>query len=58
MKTITKSNKKIIMVYYSLTLTFVIIGIYINEPRWYVIAVTFLLLAFFRKYRLIKNLKK
>ena len=58
-KTITKErNKKFIMVYYALALIFVSIGLYLKDPRWYVIAVAFLLLGMFRKYWLMKRLKK
>jgi len=57
-KTITKErNKKFIMAYYSLALIFVLVGLYLKQAEWYVIAVAFLLLALFRKYWLIKKLK-
>jgi len=57
-KTLTKErNKKFIIIYYALALIFVIIGIFIKDPRWYIIAVAFLLLASYRKYWLMKKLK-
>ncbi len=58
MKPVTKSrNKKTIIVYYSLALIFVSVGLYFKDPRWYIIAVAFLLLTLFRKYWLMKKLK-
>ena len=59
LKTATKAgNRKTIMVYYALALIFGSIGLYQNNSRWYVIAVVFLGLALFRKYWLMKKLKK
>ncbi|MCH8004395.1 MAG: hypothetical protein IH934_07250 [Nanoarchaeota archaeon] len=58
-KTLTKErNKKFIITYYTLALIFVFIGLFIKDPRWYIIAVAFLLLASFRKYWLMKRLKE
>ncbi len=57
-KTITQSrNKKFIIAYYSLALIFVGVGLYLNDSRYYIIAVVFILLASFRKYWLMKKLK-
>ncbi len=56
---ITKArNKKTIIVYYALALIFVLIGLYLKNPQWYVVAVAFLLGALFRKYWLMKRLKE
>ncbi len=57
-KTITKANnKKSIMVYYSLALIFVSIGLFTRKGTWYIIAIALMLLASFRKYWLMKRLK-
>jgi len=59
MKQITKAtNKRTIMVNYALTIIFISIGMYTNQSMWYVIAVVFLGFALFRKYWLMKRLKK
>jgi|TARA_B100000315_G_C14148580_1_gene394649 4-hydroxybenzoate polyprenyltransferase len=58
LKTLTKKrNKKIIIVYYVLALVFVSIGLYQDNPRFYIVAVVILGLALFRKYFLMKKLK-
>ncbi|MAE42156.1 hypothetical protein CMO93_00160 [Candidatus Woesearchaeota archaeon] len=58
LKTLTKErNRKIIIFYYILALVFVIIGLYQNNSRFYIIAVVILGLALFRKYFLMKKLK-
>ncbi len=58
MKPVTKEvNKKRIIIYYSLALIFASIGLYFNDPMWYVVGVTFILLALFRKFWLMKRLK-
>jgi len=58
-KTITKErNRKFIMVYYSLALIFVTIGVFLKNPQWYIIAVAFLILASIRKFVLMKKLKE
>jgi len=57
-KPITKQqNKKRIMIYYSLALIFVSIGLFRQNAQWYVVGIAFILLAFFRKYWLMKRLK-
>jgi len=59
MKQLTKSmNKRKIIVYYSLALIFVIVGLYLKDTKWYIIAVVFLGLAMFRKHWLHKKLEK
>ena len=50
-------NKKTIMIYYSLAIIFISIGLYQKNSIWYAVAVAFLLLALFRKYWLMKRLK-
>lgn len=58
-KTLTQErNNKFIKVYYALALIFIFIGLFIKDPRWYIIAVAFLLLASFRKFWLMKKLKE
>jgi len=58
-KTITKTkNRKFIIVYYVLALIFVIIGVFLKNPQWYIIAVVFLILASIRKFWLMKMLKE
>ena len=58
MKTITKEqSKKAIMVYYSLTIIFISIGLYTKQSMWYVVGVIFLALALIRKYWLMRRLK-
>lgn len=58
-KTLTKErNRKFIKIYYVLALIFIFIGLFIKDPRWYIIAVAFLLLASFRKFWLMKRLKE
>jgi len=57
-KPITKErNKKTIMVYYSLAIIFISIGLFTGHATWYVVAVTLLGLGLFRKYWLMKKLK-
>ena len=57
-KTLTKErNRKIIIIYYLIALVFAVIGLYGNKPRFYIIAVAFILLALFRKFWLEKKLK-
>jgi len=57
-KTLTKErNRKIIIIYYLIALVFVIIGLYGNKPRFYIIAVALFLLGLFRKFWLEKKLK-
>jgi len=51
-------NKKAIIIYYSIALIFVSIGLFTSNAQWYIIAVAFLSLAMFRKYWLMKKLKE
>jgi len=58
-KTLTKErNRKIIITYYLIALVFVVVGLYGNKPRFYIIAVAFIGLALFRKFWLEKKLKE
>ena len=58
-KTITKErNRKTIIIYYISALVFVIVGLYGNQPRFYIISIALLLLGLFRKYWLEKRLKE
>lgn len=58
LKTITKEkNKKTIIIYYLIALVLVIIGLYGNKPRFYILAVALFLLGLFRKFWLEKKLK-
>ncbi len=57
-KTTTKArNKKTIIVYYALALILALIGLYLKNAQWYIIAAVFLILAYLRKYWLMKRLK-
>lgn len=57
-KTLTKErNRKFIIIYYLIALVFVIVGLYGDNPRFYIIAVALILFAFFRKFWLEKRLK-
>ena len=59
LKPITKaSNKRTIIVNYSLALIFVSIGLFTSNATWYILAVVFMLLASVRKYFLMKRLKE
>ena len=59
LKSITKAkNRKTIMIYYSLALIFVSIGLFLKDSRWYILASAFLFIAMFRKYWLHKKLKE
>jgi hypothetical protein len=58
-KQITKErNRKTIMIYYSLALIFVSIGLFTGKGTWYVMAIVFMVLASLRKYFLMKRLKE
>ena len=57
-KTITKArNRKAIIVYYSLAVIFISIGIFTGRSTWYVVGAVALGSALFRKYWLMKKLK-
>ena len=57
-KTITKEkNKKFIIVYYTLALISVAIGLFTKNATWYVMAIAFIILASIRKFLLMKRLK-
>ena len=57
-KTATKArNKKTIIVYYALALILALIGLYLKNAQWYIIAAVFLILAYLRKYWLMNKLK-
>lgn len=59
LKPLTKQrNKKVIMVYFALSMFSAGVGLYYNNFRWYIIAVALLLLALFRKFWLMKKLKE
>ncbi|MCH8329541.1 MAG: hypothetical protein IIB81_04065 [Nanoarchaeota archaeon] len=58
-KTATKArNKKTIIWYYVLALILALIGLYLKNAQWYILAAVFLILAYFRKYWLMKRLKE
>ncbi|MBN4048993.1 hypothetical protein JYT91_00080 [archaeon AH-315-M20] len=46
-----------VVIYYVLALIFVSVGLFLDDTRWYIIAVVLLLLALFRKYWLMRKLK-
>jgi len=52
------TNKKTIMVYYSLAVILISVGLFTNKSTWYIMAVAFLGIALFRKYWLHKRLKE
>ena len=57
-KPITKErNRKFIIVYYTLALIFVSIGLFTKNATWYVMAIAFIILASIRKFLLMKRLK-
>ena len=57
-KTTTKArNRKTIIVYYVLALILALIGLYLKNAQWYIIAAVFLILAYLRKYWLMNKLK-
>lgn len=57
-KTTTKArNRKTIMIYYVLALILALIGLYLKNAQWYIIAAVFLILAYLRKYWLMNKLK-
>jgi len=57
-KTLSKQrNSKIIVFYYILSLVFALIGLYKQNPRFYIIAAVLLMLAVVRKYWLMGKLK-
>ena len=57
-KPITKErNRKTIMVYYALAVILIGVGLYTEQLKWYIMAATFLGVALFRKYWLMKRLK-
>lgn len=59
MKPITKPpNKADIITLYIIALITALFGIYYNRPFFYVVTVVLILLALFRKYWLMKKLKK
>ena len=43
------------MIYYSLALIFVGAGLFLNDSRWYIIAVAFYFIALFRKHLKIED---
>ena len=58
-RSIKARNKRKIIIYLSLALIFIIIGMYNNNDlRWYILAVVLIILVLFRKYWLMKRLKK
>jgi len=58
-KPITKEqNRKTIIVYYLIALVFVIIGLYGDQPGFYIVSIALLLLGLFRKFWLEKRLKE
>ncbi|MAH32767.1 hypothetical protein CL615_00485 [archaeon] len=57
-RSIKARNKRKIIIYLSLALIFIIIGMYNNDLKWYILAVVLIILVLFRKYWLMKRLKK
>ena len=45
------------MVYYALAVILIGVGLYTEQLKWYIMAATFLGVALFRKYWLMKRLK-
>jgi len=59
MKPITKAlNKKRIMIYYSLALIFVSIGLFLKDATRYIVGIAFLFLGIFRRFWLMKKLRE